>query len=59
MSSQFQLPNFLPSLRGAAWQRVFGDPDGLPIAVDKSFVELDTLVRQSDEVAFAASGRLA
>lgn len=45
--------------RGAAWQRVFDDPRGLRIAVNKSFAELDTLVRESDEVAFIASGRLA
>lgn len=45
--------------RGGAWQRVFGNPSGLRIAVNKSFAEMDTLVQGSDEVAFVASGRLA
>lgn len=45
--------------RGGAWQRVFGNPSGLRIAVNKSFAELDTPVRGSDEVAFVASSQLA
>lgn len=45
--------------RGCAWQRVFSDPRGLRIAVNKPFAELDTVARQGDELALVVSGGLA
>lgn len=45
--------------RGGAWERVFRAPRGLRIAVNKSFTELDTLVRRTDKIGFVPSGQLA
>lgn len=42
--------------RGGVWQKVFSQPARLRVAVNKTFAELDTPVRQSDEVAIVPIG---